>query len=114
MDKAQDEKTELEEIQRRDRRLRKAWIDYGSVESVKNEKKPKAKVDTSNLYSEEKDDEENKEKEKEKEPEKKENEKEKEKEKTVELRAEVVEEKVEKKEEIENEDDIPEEEKLEE
>ena len=114
MDKAQDEKTELEEIQRRDRRLRKAWIDYGSVESVKNEKKPKAKVDTSNLYSEEKDDEENKEKEKEKEPEKKENEKEKEKEKTVELRAEVVEEKVEKKEELENEDDIPEEEKLEE
>ena len=99
MDKVQDEKTELKEIQKRDRRLRKAWIDYGSFESVKNEKKPKVKVDTSNLYSEEKDDEEDKEKEKET---------------TLKLDNEVVEEKVEKKEEIENEDDIPEEEKLEE
>ena len=58
MDEAQDAKTELEEIQRRDRRLRKAWKDYGSVESVKKEKKKyEEKKDTSNLYSEEKDEE---------------------------------------------------------
>ena len=57
LDEAQDAKTELEEIQRRDRRLRKAWKDYGSVESVKKEKKKVVKVDTSNLYSEEKEDE---------------------------------------------------------
>ena len=61
LDEAQDAKTELEEIQRRDRRLRKAWKDYGSVESVKKEKnKYIKKEDTSNLYSEEKDDEEKK------------------------------------------------------
>ena len=38
LDEAQDAKTELEEIQRRDRRLRKAWQETGSVESVKQEK----------------------------------------------------------------------------
>ena len=38
MDEAQDAKTELEEVQRRDRRLRKAWQETGSVESVKQEK----------------------------------------------------------------------------
>ena len=59
MEEAQDAKTELEEIQRRDRRLRKAWNEYGSVESVKKEKKKvEEKKDTSNLYSEDKDDEE--------------------------------------------------------
>jgi hypothetical protein len=59
MDEAQDAKTELEEIQRRDRRLRKAWKEYGSVESVKNEKKKvEEKKDTSNYYGEDKDDEE--------------------------------------------------------
>ena len=101
MDEAQDAKTELEEIQRRDRRLRKAWKDYGSVESVKKEKKPQEKKDTSNLYSEEKDEDEVK---------------------LPKDGAKVPEEKVEKKEEIiteikvetENEEDIPEEEKLEE
>jgi hypothetical protein len=92
MDEAQDAKTELEEIQRRDRRLRKAWKDYGSVESVKKEKKKyEAKVDTSNLYSEEKDDEE-----KNKVPANKEENKEN------------------KENKEENEEDIPEEEKLEE
>ena len=82
----------MEEIQRRDRRLRKAWKDYGSVESVKKEKKKVVKVDTSNLYSEEKEDED----------------------KNV-LRSpgQVKEEKVEKGGE-ENEGEIPEEEKLEE
>ena len=92
LDEAQDAKTELEEIQRRDRRLRKAWKDYGSVESVKKEKKKVVKVDTSNLYSEEKEDED----------------------KNV-LRSpgQVKEEKVEKGGE-ENEGEIPEEEKLEE
>ncbi len=39
MDQAQEAKIELEEIQRRDRRLRKAWLETGSVERVKNEKK---------------------------------------------------------------------------
>ena len=92
MDEAQDAKTELEEIQRRDRRLRKAWKDYGSVESVKKDKKKyEAKVDTSNLYSEEKDDEE-----KNKVPANKEENKEN------------------KENKEENEEDIPEEEKLEE
>ena len=58
MEEAQDAKTELEEIQRRDRRLRKAWKDYGSVENVKKEKKKyQEKIDASNLYSEEKDEE---------------------------------------------------------
>ena len=58
LDEAQDAKTELEEIQRRDRRLRKAWKEYGSVESVKNEKKKvEEKKDTSNLYGEDKDEE---------------------------------------------------------
>ena len=38
MDEAQEAKTELEEVQRRDRRLRKAWQETGSVESVKKEK----------------------------------------------------------------------------
>jgi len=38
MEEAQEAKTELEEIQRRDRRLRKAWKEQGSVESVKKEK----------------------------------------------------------------------------
>ena len=56
---------------------------YILISKVKNEKKPKVKVDTSNLYSEEKDDEEDKEKEKET---------------TLKLDNEVVEEKVEKKE----------------
>ena len=44
MDEAQDAKTELEEIQRRDRRLRKAWQDTGSVEIVKKEKKKYGKI----------------------------------------------------------------------
>ena len=92
MDEAQDAKTELEEIQRRDRRLRKAWKDYGSVESVKKDKKKyEAKVDTSNLYSEEKDDEEKKE-----------------------VPANKEENKENKENKEENEEDIPEEEKLEE
>jgi len=97
MDEAQDAKTELEEIQRRDRRLRKAWKDYGSVESVKNEKKKVTeKKDTSNYYGEDKDEDEE--------------EKEKKNEKNNDLPKEVKELKVEK----ENEEDIPEEEKLEE
>ena len=61
MDEAQDAKTVLEEIQRRDRRLRKAWKDYGSVESVKKEKnKYVIKERNDNLYSEEKDEEDKK------------------------------------------------------
>ena len=97
MDEAQDAKTELEEIQRRDRRLRKAWKDYGSVESVKNEKKKVTeKKDTSNYYGEDKDEDEE--------------EKEKKNEKNNDLPEEVKELKVEKV----NEEDIPEEEKLEE
>ena len=61
LDEAQDAKTVLEEIQRRDRRLRKAWKDYGSVESVKKEKnKYVIKERNDNLYSEEKDEEEKK------------------------------------------------------
>ncbi len=97
MDEAQDAKTELEEIQRRDRRLRKAWKDYGSVESVKNEKKKVTeKKDTSNYYGEDKDEDEE--------------EKEKKNEKNNDLPKEVKELKVEKT----NEEDIPEEEKLEE
>lgn len=100
MDEAQDAKTELEEIQRRDRRLRKAWKDYGSVESVKKEKKKVIeKKDTSNLYGEDKDEDEE--------------EKEKNNEKNNDLSKEVKEIKVEKANE-ENEEDIPEEEKLEE
>ena len=100
LDEAQEAKIELEEIQRRDRRLRKAWNEYGSVESVKNEKKVEViKKDEKELYGEEKDDDEN--------VDNKEN-------KEI-LRAspevkEVKEEKIEQ----ENEDDIPEEEKLEE
>ena len=100
IDEAQDAKTELEEIQRRDRRLRKAWNEYGSVESVKKEKKKDVEVkkDEKNLYGEEKDDEEvAKTEEKREEPLKV---------------AEVKEEKVEMGQE--NEEDIPEEEKLEE
>ena len=97
MDEAQDAKTELEEIQRRDRRLRKAWKDYGSVESVKNEKKKVTeKKDTSNYYGEDKDEDEE--------------EKEKKNEKNNDLPKEVKELKVDKA----NEEDIPEEEKLEE
>ncbi len=97
MDEAQDAKTELEEIQRRDRRLRKAWKDYGSVESVKNEKKKvPEKKDTSNYYGEDKDEDEE--------------EKEKKNEKNNDLPKEVKELKVDKA----NEEDIPEEEKLEE
>ena len=100
MDEAQDAKTELEEIQRRDRRLRKAWKDYGSVESVKKEKKKVIeKKDTSNLYGEDKDEDEE--------------EKEKNNEKNNDLSKEVKEIKVEKANEV-NEEDIPEEEKLEE
>ena len=61
LDEAQDAKTVLEEIQRRDRRLRKAWKDYGSVESVKKEKnKYVIKERNDNLYSEEKDEEDKK------------------------------------------------------
>jgi len=97
LDEAQDAKTELEEIQRRDRRLRKAWKDYGSVESVKNEKKKVTeKKDTSNYYGEDKDEDEE--------------EKEKKNEKNNDLPKEVKELKVDKA----NEEDIPEEEKLEE
>ena len=97
MDEAQDAKTELEEIQRRDRRLRKAWKDYGSVESVKNEKKKVTeKKDTRNYYGEDKDEDEE--------------EKEKKNEKNNDLPKEVKELKVDKA----NEEDIPEEEKLEE
>ena len=97
MDEAQDAKTELEEIQRRDRRLRKAWKDYGSVESVKNEKKKVTeKKDTSSYYGEDKDEDEE--------------EKEKKNEKNNDLPKEVKELKVDKA----NEEDIPEEEKLEE
>jgi len=94
LEEAQDAKTELEEIQRRDRRLRKAWKDYGSVESVKKEKKKyEEKKDTSNLYSEEKDDEDKK--------------------AVLRTPGQIKGENVEKANE-ENEDDIPEEEKLEE
>ena len=90
-------KTELEGIQRRDRRLRKAWNDYGSVESVKKEKKKiEEKIDTSNLYSEDKDEEEANKVEKQKE--------------ILRTKPNIIERKIEE----ENEDDIPEEEKLEE
>ena len=58
MDEAQEAKIELEEIQRRDRRLRKAWLDYGSVESVKREKIKK--VQNKNEYGEDNEDEDNK------------------------------------------------------
>jgi hypothetical protein len=57
LDEAQEAKNNLEEIQRRDRRLRKAWLEYGSVESVKNEKKKEQKVEKS-LYGEDKDEDE--------------------------------------------------------
>ena len=97
LEEAQDAKTELEEIQRRDRRLRKAWNDYGSVESVKKEKKKiEEKKDTSNLYSEDKDDEEVNKVEEQKE--------------ILRSKPNIIEGKIEE----ENEDDIPEEEKLEE
>ena len=99
LDEAQDAKTELEEIQRRDRRLRKAWNEYGSVESVKKEKKVEEKVDTSNLYAEEKDDDEEPKAEEGKE--------------VLISEQKVKEEKLEKEGE-ETDDDIPEEEKLEE
>jgi hypothetical protein len=105
LDEAQDAKTELEEIQRRDRRLRKAWKEYGSVESVKNEKKKvEVKKDTSNLYGEDKDEEaplENKEGEPEK---------------TEVLRGapKSKKEEIQKEKEEETDDDTPEEEKLEE
>ena len=92
LDEAQAAKNELEEIQRRDRRLRKAWLETGSVESVKNEKKKEEKVDTSNLYGEDKDDDDVAEKKKDE----------------LIITQKVTEEKV------EEEEDIPEEEKLEE
>ena len=97
LDEAQDAKIELEEIQRRDRRLRKAWNETGSVESVKNEKKVVIKKDEKELYGEEKDEDENEAQNEEK------------KEIVKEVSSEVKEEKVQ-----ENEEDIPEEEKLEE
>ena len=103
MDQAQEAKIELEEIQRRDRRLRKAWLETGSVERVKNEKK-KTGVPKSE-YGVDKDEEKNTEEPKKEEPKKEEPKKEEPKKEEPKKDAPKI---------NEDDEDIPEEEKLEE